>query len=131
MTDSTPPDDTGSLDAPVSTTLDVRSDDTGRIPPGQVRTAKWPVLHYGDVPDVDAALWRFEVTGLVEGRDHGAGDRPEPPRSRHQRQRLGVAPDHISIHMYGEPTVQTMDYNANTVGPLGQLEGVEFFLGVR
>ncbi len=40
--------------------------DRPRIPPGQVRTLKWPVLHYGDVPAVDPAAWRFEVTGLVE-----------------------------------------------------------------
>jgi DMSO/TMAO reductase YedYZ molybdopterin-dependent catalytic subunit len=47
-------------------TLDVRPSDRARIPPGQVRTAKWPVLHYGDVPAVDLATWRFEITGLVE-----------------------------------------------------------------
>jgi DMSO/TMAO reductase YedYZ molybdopterin-dependent catalytic subunit len=45
---------------------DVRHADRPRIPPGQVRTAKWPVLHYGDVPSVDLATWRFEVTGHVE-----------------------------------------------------------------
>jgi DMSO/TMAO reductase YedYZ molybdopterin-dependent catalytic subunit len=44
-------------------TLDVRPSDRARIPPGQVRTAKWPVLHYGDVPAVDLATWRFEITG--------------------------------------------------------------------
>src|SRR5712691_5687850 len=37
-----------------------------RVPPGQVVTAKWPVLHYGDVPRVDTAKWTFEVSGLVE-----------------------------------------------------------------
>ncbi len=37
-----------------------------RVPPGQVVTTKWPVLHYGDVPVVDAATWTFEVSGLVE-----------------------------------------------------------------
>jgi DMSO/TMAO reductase YedYZ molybdopterin-dependent catalytic subunit len=36
-----------------------------RLPPGQVLTRKWPVLHYGIVPDVDLARWRFEVTGAV------------------------------------------------------------------
>jgi DMSO/TMAO reductase YedYZ molybdopterin-dependent catalytic subunit len=46
--------------------VDVRPADGARIPPGQVRTAKWPVLHYGDVPTVDLATWRLEVTGLVE-----------------------------------------------------------------
>jgi DMSO/TMAO reductase YedYZ molybdopterin-dependent catalytic subunit len=37
-----------------------------RLPPGQVLTEKWPVLHYGDVPTIDLATWSFEVTGLVE-----------------------------------------------------------------
>ena len=37
-----------------------------RLPPGQVRTTKWPVLHYGDVPRVDTRTWTFEVSGLVE-----------------------------------------------------------------
>ena len=38
----------------------------GRVPPGQIETRKWPVLHAGRVPDVDLAAWRFEVGGLVE-----------------------------------------------------------------
>jgi DMSO/TMAO reductase YedYZ molybdopterin-dependent catalytic subunit len=37
-----------------------------RIPPGQVETTKWPVLHYGNVPSVDPAAWTFTVSGLVE-----------------------------------------------------------------
>src|SRR3989442_12884710 len=37
-----------------------------RIPPGQVATTKWPVLHYGDVPRVDTTTWTFRVSGLVE-----------------------------------------------------------------
>ena len=36
-----------------------------RLPPGQVVTRKWPVLHYGSVPTVDLARWRFTVGGLV------------------------------------------------------------------
>src|SRR5437773_12389461 len=36
-----------------------------RLPPGQVRTDKWPVLHYGSVPRVDLATWDFQVYGLV------------------------------------------------------------------
>jgi DMSO/TMAO reductase YedYZ molybdopterin-dependent catalytic subunit len=39
---------------------------TERLPPGQVLTTKWPVLHYGLVPPVDPATWTFEVSGLVE-----------------------------------------------------------------
>ena len=37
-----------------------------RVPPGQVATTKWPVLHYGDVPTVYTAKWTFTVGGLVE-----------------------------------------------------------------
>jgi DMSO/TMAO reductase YedYZ molybdopterin-dependent catalytic subunit len=37
-----------------------------RLPPGQVLTKKWPVLHYGDVPDVDTKTWTFDVNGLVD-----------------------------------------------------------------
>jgi DMSO/TMAO reductase YedYZ molybdopterin-dependent catalytic subunit len=39
---------------------------TDRLPPGQVLTTKWPVLHYGLVPHVDTAAWSFAVDGLVE-----------------------------------------------------------------
>ncbi len=37
-----------------------------RIPPGQSRTRKWPVLHWGRVPQVPLDRWRLEVRGLVE-----------------------------------------------------------------
>src|SRR2546423_2753969 len=37
-----------------------------RIPPGQIQTIKWPVLHYGDVPTVDTSKWTFSVSGMVE-----------------------------------------------------------------
>jgi DMSO/TMAO reductase YedYZ molybdopterin-dependent catalytic subunit len=46
--------------------LDVRTTDRERIPPGQSLTRKWPVLHYGGVPRVHLADWRFSVDGLVE-----------------------------------------------------------------
>ena len=45
------------------------SEDThreARIPPGQRETATWPVLHYGEVPQVDLATHRFRTGGLVE-----------------------------------------------------------------
>ena len=29
-------------------------------------TKKWPVLHYGMVPDVDTRTWTFDVNGLVD-----------------------------------------------------------------
>jgi DMSO/TMAO reductase YedYZ molybdopterin-dependent catalytic subunit len=37
-----------------------------RIPPGQYRTEKFPVLHYGSVPKVDLATWDFRVYGEVD-----------------------------------------------------------------
>lgn len=38
----------------------------GRLPPGQVATRAWPVLHHGEVPRVDLGAWRLTVDGLVE-----------------------------------------------------------------
>lgn len=38
----------------------------GRIPPGQFITDKFPVLHYGEVPEVDLDTWDFRVLGLVQ-----------------------------------------------------------------
>jgi DMSO/TMAO reductase YedYZ molybdopterin-dependent catalytic subunit len=37
-----------------------------RLPPGQVRTQKWPVLTYGKTPRVDLGTWTFRCFGLVE-----------------------------------------------------------------
>lgn len=37
-----------------------------RIPPGQSRTRKWPVLHYGSVAHVPLDRWKLEINGLVE-----------------------------------------------------------------
>ncbi|MHB1864528.1 MAG: sulfite oxidase-like oxidoreductase [Gemmatimonadaceae bacterium] len=45
---------------------DLRTTDRPRVPPGQSRTEKWPVLHYGAVPSIDIAAWRFETSGLVD-----------------------------------------------------------------
>ena len=36
-----------------------------RLPPGQVKTDKWPVLHHGQVPTVDLATWDLVVDGRV------------------------------------------------------------------
>jgi DMSO/TMAO reductase YedYZ molybdopterin-dependent catalytic subunit len=36
-----------------------------RLPPGQILTAKWPVLHFGTVPHVDLGRLRFRVWGAV------------------------------------------------------------------
>jgi DMSO/TMAO reductase YedYZ molybdopterin-dependent catalytic subunit len=40
--------------------------ESGRLPPHQSLTLKWPVLHYGSVPKFDPAKWDFFVRGLVE-----------------------------------------------------------------
>src|SRR6478735_6518205 len=40
--------------------------DPARLPPGQYLTEKWPVLHAGEVPDVDLATWTLTVDGEVE-----------------------------------------------------------------
>jgi DMSO/TMAO reductase YedYZ molybdopterin-dependent catalytic subunit len=37
-----------------------------RLPPGQKLTDKWPVLHYGKVPTIDAKKWTFTIAGLAE-----------------------------------------------------------------
>lgn len=37
-----------------------------RIPPGQSRTRKWPVLHAMDVPHVESGRWKLEIAGLVD-----------------------------------------------------------------
>jgi DMSO/TMAO reductase YedYZ molybdopterin-dependent catalytic subunit len=38
----------------------------GRLPPNQAVTQKFPVLHYGSVPDINPATWKLSVTGEVE-----------------------------------------------------------------
>jgi DMSO/TMAO reductase YedYZ molybdopterin-dependent catalytic subunit len=37
-----------------------------RIPPRQVLTRKWPVLHVGPTPRFDRITWIFRIFGLVE-----------------------------------------------------------------
>src|SRR6059036_3494326 len=37
-----------------------------RVPPGQTRTRKWPVLDAHGTPRFDVEAWQFEVGGLVE-----------------------------------------------------------------
>jgi DMSO/TMAO reductase YedYZ molybdopterin-dependent catalytic subunit len=47
----------------------IRSLDTmrqNRLPPGQKLTEKFPVLHYGPVPRIDAAKWTLTIDGLVD-----------------------------------------------------------------
>src|SRR6476646_3166429 len=37
-----------------------------RVPPGQSRTRKWPVLDASGPPHIDMAHWRLELFGLVD-----------------------------------------------------------------
>ena len=37
-----------------------------RIPPGQYKTDKFPVLHYGSVPHTDLATWDLKMWGEVD-----------------------------------------------------------------
>jgi len=46
-----------------NTPIDARTPASRRLPPGQVRTAKWPVLHSGAVPQIDPRTWTFRVWG--------------------------------------------------------------------
>ncbi len=39
---------------------------SGRLPPGQALTRKFPVLHYGPVPEFNPATWDFFIWGEVE-----------------------------------------------------------------
>ena len=45
--------------------LDVRTTDKPRLPPGQILTQKWPVLHYGQVPRVRPEEWTLRLWGEV------------------------------------------------------------------
>jgi DMSO/TMAO reductase YedYZ molybdopterin-dependent catalytic subunit len=38
----------------------------GRLPPGQSLTMKFPVLHYGPVPQYDMSKWTLRAFGLIE-----------------------------------------------------------------
>ena len=37
-----------------------------RLPPGQVETRKWPVLHSGLVPKIDTTRWKLRIWGEVD-----------------------------------------------------------------
>lgn len=51
-------------DPEVIVSPDTRRDN--RMPPGQSRTRKWPVLDAHGTPEIDLATWSFKVGGLVE-----------------------------------------------------------------
>ncbi len=50
----------------VSDPIDVRNSGDQRLPPGQIVTRKWPVLHYGRVPTIAPADWTLRIWGAVE-----------------------------------------------------------------
>ena len=54
----------GQLPDDVIVSPDTRRDD--RMPPGQTRTRKWPVLQAGEVVHVPPDQWQLQVDGLVE-----------------------------------------------------------------
>lgn len=60
-----------------------------RLPPGQIVTEKWPVLHHGDVPAIDLARWDLVLDGLVERPQRWAWD---------EFQRLPRTQVHSDIH---------------------------------
>jgi len=43
-----------------------RTDLKERLPHGQALTRKWPVLTYGETPQIDLSAWTFRCFGLVE-----------------------------------------------------------------
>ncbi len=46
--------------------LEKKMEEEGRLPPGQSLTLKFPILHYGSVPQFDPVTWRFKIWGEVE-----------------------------------------------------------------
>jgi DMSO/TMAO reductase YedYZ molybdopterin-dependent catalytic subunit len=44
-----------------------QNNEQGRVPPDQTVTTKWPVLHYGEVPNyTDMSKWDLKIFGLVD-----------------------------------------------------------------
>ena len=58
------PADPTAADLPRIVSPDILRDQ--RIPPRQVQTRKWPVLHAGATPRVDLATWTLRLFGAVE-----------------------------------------------------------------
>jgi DMSO/TMAO reductase YedYZ molybdopterin-dependent catalytic subunit len=52
-------------DAPEGAIISADTRRANRVPPGQSRTLKWPVLDASGAPAIDLANWRFSVEGLV------------------------------------------------------------------
>ena len=43
----------------------IAPEQANRLPPGQLLTPRWPVLHHGEIPPFDSTTWDFRVDGLV------------------------------------------------------------------
>src|SRR4051812_33008266 len=56
----------GPAAAPAGCVINPDTRRADRLPPGQKRTPKWPVLHASVVPAIDLATWRLRVFGEVE-----------------------------------------------------------------
>lgn len=61
-----PGDAPAPADVPAGVIISPDTRRANRIPPGQSRTRKWPVLHASTVPHVTRESWFLEVTGLVQ-----------------------------------------------------------------
>ena len=55
----------GPQEAPPGVIISSDTHRANRIPPGQTRTRKWPVLQYGRAPVVRSEAWELEVCGVV------------------------------------------------------------------
>ncbi len=53
-------------DAPPGAIISPDTHRANRIPPGQSRTRKWPVLDASGTPDMSKVSWKLHVAGLVE-----------------------------------------------------------------
>lgn len=58
-------DAAGPLEAPAGAIVSPDTRRSQRIPPGQSRTLKWPVLDAGGPPNIDAGAWKIDVFGFV------------------------------------------------------------------
>lgn len=43
----------------------MKNKDIKRLPPGQRLIEDFPVLHYGDIPEINIKKWNFRVMGLI------------------------------------------------------------------
>lgn len=74
MTQEDPKYQTGevphSFDLPDDVIISPDTRRADRIPPGQVRTRKWPVLHATTVPHINLEAWELSIRGLVDRPAH-------------------------------------------------------------